>query len=82
MSLRPRRLSDEEIEATYGTRDRYLRVCERNLAVRQRETFRAYFTAQRHFEIKLFTEKQWAREKATQLARLRAHILLNRHEPF
>jgi len=76
------RISSEVIEATYGNRDRYLKVCERNLAIRSRETFRKYVKTQRRLGIELMSEPRWQAAQAAQLANLRANIEANQHEPF
>jgi hypothetical protein len=36
------------IEATYGNRSRYLKVCERHLRSRERETYQWYLSTNRH----------------------------------
>lgn len=76
------RIDDGTIEATYRTRDRYLRVCERNLRGIEKETFRKYSRAQRGLRIPLFTEKLWARAQQRRANHMRKVIAANQHAPF
>jgi hypothetical protein len=80
--IRAARISDDEVEACYGTRDRYLTACRWNFRQRQRETFNGYVKEQGRLGIPLMTEKQWARSHAKQLLALKSNIAANQHEPF
>lgn len=81
-STKVMRLSEDIIEACYGTRDKYLKICALNLKTREKEIFRNYYKMQIRFGIKLLTEKQWGRAQIRQLRLLRANIISNQHEPF
>lgn len=74
------RLSDEVIEATYGTREKYIEVCEANLAARERETFKDYLGQLVPGMAKL-SQKKWQALHVEQLATLRANIAANGFDP-
>lgn len=73
----PGRLSDALCEATYGSREKYIEVCEANCADRESETFAQYVDLNTALGMELMTEQVWTAQHAEQLAKLRDNIRVN-----
>ena len=72
------RLSDGLLDATYGTREKYIEACEANLAARESESYLQYCDQSRGLGFDLHEQDVWTMQHNEQLATLRANIEANR----
>jgi hypothetical protein len=73
-----RRLSDDMIEATYGTRMKYRNALVENIGARKAQTYEAYKAGADALSLGTMSAEQWATTQAAAIAELRAVLAANR----